>query len=80
MPHGPDHVCAALPKAHLTIDLVFCEAHQAFTARVHAYREDGAELDDLAPPAVIEFGPFDDWGSVVATLTGELLASPLRRH
>lgn len=53
--------CASLPKTHLTLDMVWCEHHQAWTLTSHSYVEDGDVIRDVAPSTVVRFGPFDDW-------------------
>jgi hypothetical protein len=62
--HPESHLCAALPKYHVTVDLVECEHHAAWTLRFHAFTELGEELQDVVPSTAVDFGPFDDMNDV----------------
>lgn len=77
MTHAPAHVCGALPQTHLSINVVRCEVHQAFTARVHMYQEDGEHVTDLLPMTEMEFGPFDAWADIVAWVEQRMAADVL---
>lgn len=80
MTHAPAHVCGALPQTHLSIHIVRCEVHQAFTARVHMYREDGVDVEDLLPMVEMEFGPFDSWAEIVDWVEHRLDADVLQTN
>lgn len=66
------HVCAALPKRHLTVDLVWCSTHQAWTLATQSYTEDGDELMSESGLQLDHFGPFDGAAEVTAAIVQRL--------
>lgn len=77
MSHSPEHICAALPKTHVSVHLVYCRVHQAWTLTHHVYEEDGESFRDLVPYHAVELGPFDDLDDVQRLVTSMLGAGPL---
>lgn len=80
MPHAPEHVCAALPKTHLSMHLVWCEVHAAWTLNQHMYLEDGDAIRDVVPFTAVEFGPFDGADDVIEAFASFLRSTPFRVH
>lgn len=70
------HLCASLPKRHVTVHLTFCEHHQAWTISHHSYVEDGESITDVDPYIAVDLGPFDradDAAAIAAAWLAESL-------
>lgn len=80
MAHAPEHVCASLPKTHLSVHLVWCEVHSAWTLTQHVYQEDGDDIRDVVPFTEVGFGPFDGPEDVLAVVSALLRLGGLQGH
>lgn len=69
--------CASIPKSHVSLDLVWCHHHQAWTLTGLVYDEDADITLDEGRSTVVRFGPFDD-SSDVMRAASRFLADALR--
>lgn len=76
MEHQSDP-CASIPKTHVSVDLVRCHHHQAWTMTLHTYHEDAEITSDVAHCTVVHFGPFDGVEDVLRALSGAVAAAAL---